>query len=138
MNSQYIKHLGPDTKCYVDTMGAIRNPPAVFVVDGNNNPIASSLPRPTPPSRIHKIPIDKMKATKDDLLDLKEAMINDTNISYLKQLNQATSLVTMAWSPDRTDQEFHALRWCWNVLLWRPSKDKSRVIKKHPNNPYRK
>lgn len=143
MDSTYVNGLGPNTKRYLDDNGKVRDPPGdVFIVDANNNLVASSLPPPLPQpllERTSKVRPDRMKATNEELMALKEAIMNDNDVSYDKQLRQAIALCERAssWDAEAT-HELTALRWCWNVLLWRPGRNKKKVIKKNPNNPYMK
>lgn len=139
MNASYLKSLNASKK-YLDENGYVRDPPGdVYVFDSNNNLVASSVSPPLKPlfERVNKV--GGHVASMDDLKALKEAIGNDPDVSYQKQFIQATALAEKASSWDcNVTHELTALRWCWNVLLWRPRKNKSRVGLKNPLNPYTK
>jgi len=132
MNSAYLKSLGPESKRYVDDKGNIKNPSGdVYVYDAGSNLIATSA-KPRVPVRA-----GKLQATTEELLNLKHAILNDSDKSFEKQFKQAVALVDSASSYDGEEShELLALRWCWNVLYWRPRRNKMTVFKKNPNNPY--
>lgn len=133
MDAEYLKSL-PYRKSYSDRNGNVHTPRGdVFVVDDSGNLVASSVP-PRPPRPLKR---SANEPSNDDLSRLKGAIIADGDCSYQKQLSQATSLIRrMSWSGE--DHEMNALRWCWDVLYWRPSAKGDKVRKKHPNNVYMK
>lgn len=133
MDSSFIRQLQQSGSTrYLDNNGVVRDPPGVFVLDSSGNLIVSS-----PPVLKRSSKINRNEASIDDLLKLKESIERDSDVSYDKQLKQAVALVERAssWDSEAT-HELTALRWCWNVLLWRPGK--SKVTRKNPMNPYMK
>lgn len=138
MDSTYLKQLEQSGSTrYVDRNGVVKDPPnGVFVLDSSGGVIASS-PSTTRPLLLGRP--SRKDASVEDLLRLKDCIERDSDVSYDKQLKQAIVLVERS-SPHICSMahELTALRWCWNVLLWRPSPDGNRVIKHHPMNPYSK
>lgn len=140
MNNNYVESLSPTKKRYTDDNGMIHNPKGdVYIFDDEGTLIKTSAsPPPYPPPPPPPSPLKRMKhPSLEELKKLKECIENDPDKSYLKQFNQAVVLAENA--AFATPSDLTALRWCWTVLAWRPSKSSnSKVLKKHPDNPYMK
>ena len=124
---------------YVDDNGFVHRPTGPVYVMKDDTVIASNVPGiPNPPS-LKRSSKPNFMATKDELERLYQTILNDNNKQYEKDFNQYLSLVRSAspWDAEEA-HKLIALRHCWDVRLWRPSRSNEKIIKKNPNNPYTK